>query len=59
VGPEDSKYLEGKFNLPFDRNDLVNLPKYNIYLKLMVDGTATYPFSAITFSSSQAGSILV
>jgi len=57
VGPEDSKYLEGEFNPPFDRNDLVNLPKYHIYLKLMVDGTTSHPFSAITFPSSQIGKV--
>jgi len=57
VGPEDSKYLEGEFNPPFDRNDLVNLPKYHIYLKLMVDGTPSSPFSAVTFPSSQVGQV--
>lgn len=57
VGPEDSKYLEGEFNPPFERNDLMNLPKYHIYLKLMVNGTTSYPFSALTFPSFKAGSI--
>jgi len=57
VGPEDSKYLEGEFNPPFERSDLVSLPKYHIYLKLMVDGTTSYPFSAITFPSSQIGRV--
>jgi len=57
VGPEDSKYLEGEFNPPFDRNNLVNLPKYHVYLKLMVDGTTSHPFSALTFPSSQIGQV--
>ena len=29
-------------------NDLVNLPKYNFYIKLMIDGVASRPFSAKT-----------
>ena len=57
VGPEDSKYLEGELNPPFKRDDLVNLPKYNIYLKLMVDGVTSHPFSAVTFPSSQIGEV--
>jgi len=57
VGPEDSEYLEGEFNSPFEKNDLMNLPKYHIYLKLMVDGTTSHPFSALTFPSFKAGSI--
>ena len=32
----------------FEATDLVNLGKYNIYLKLMVDGVAERPFSAQT-----------
>ena len=32
----------------FYLNDLVNLPKYNIYLKLMIDGVSSRPFSAAT-----------
>jgi CxxC-x17-CxxC domain-containing protein len=32
----------------FNASDLVNLGKYNIYLKLMIDGLAGKPFSATT-----------
>ncbi|MEE8449323.1 MAG: hypothetical protein V3S39_06795, partial [Thermodesulfobacteriota bacterium] len=37
----------------FSVEDLVGLPKYNIYLKLMVDGIASKPFSAATLSPFQ------
>jgi len=48
VGAEDAEFLEKEFYPEFVANDLVNLPKYNIYLKLMIDGVAARPFSAQT-----------
>lgn len=48
IGAEDSEFLEREFMPEFEANDLVNLAKYNVYLKLMVDGIAERPFSAQT-----------
>jgi hypothetical protein len=48
VGAEDGEFLEKEFLPDFNANDLVNLAKYNIYLKLMIDGIASKPFSAQT-----------
>jgi CxxC-x17-CxxC domain-containing protein len=48
VGAEDAEYLEKEFTPEFLASDLVNLAKYNIYLKLMIDGLAGRPFSATT-----------
>lgn len=48
VGAADAEFLEKEFMPEFYLNDLVNLPKYNVYLKLMIDGVASRPFSAIT-----------
>ncbi len=48
VGASDAKYLEEEFLPQFSADDLVNLGKYNIYLKLMIDGVASKSFSAIT-----------
>jgi CxxC-x17-CxxC domain-containing protein len=48
VGAMDTEILEKEFEPTFYANDLVNLDKYNIYLKLMIDGVATRPFSAKT-----------
>lgn len=48
VGAEDAEFLEREFTPEFTAEDLVNLPKYNIYLKLMIDGLAGHPFSAET-----------
>src|SRR3989338_2534168 len=50
VGAEDAEFLEKEFEPEFMLNDLVNLPKYNIYIKLMIDGVASHPFSAQTLS---------
>jgi CxxC-x17-CxxC domain-containing protein len=48
VGAEDAEFLEREFLPEFEANDLVNLGKYNIYVKLMIDGIAGRPFSAET-----------
>ena len=48
VGSTDAEILEKEFAPVFTAEDLVSLPKYNIYLKLMIDGVATSPFSAGT-----------
>ena len=46
VGAEDAEHLEKEFEPVFMMNDIVNLSKYNIYLKLMIDGVAADAFSA-------------
>ncbi len=48
VGGPDAEFLEKEYEPEFMQNDLVNLPKYNVYLKLMIDGVASRPFSAET-----------
>lgn len=48
VGAEDAEFLVKEFTPKFVEEDLVNLPKYMVYLKLMIDGVASEPFSAAT-----------
>ena len=48
VGAMDAEFLEKEFEPVFTANDIVNLPKYHIYLKLMIDGIAGDAFSATT-----------
>ena len=48
VGAEDAEFLEKEFTPEFLAPDIVDLGKYNIYLKLMIDGVAGRPFSAET-----------
>jgi CxxC-x17-CxxC domain-containing protein len=58
VGAADAEFLVREFTPKFTEEDLVNLPKYNIYLKLMIDGVSSDPFSAYTLPpiSRKAGS---
>ena len=46
VGAADAEELVKEFTPVFLEEDIVNLPKYEFYLKLMIDGIASDPFSA-------------
>jgi len=46
VGAEDAEYLTKEFYPVFEKEDFVHLPKYSMYLKLMIDGMTSKPFSA-------------
>lgn len=48
VGSDDAEFLEKEFDPEFTPQDIVNLPNYKIYLKLMIDGITSRPFSAKT-----------
>ncbi len=48
VGAKDAEFLEPEFEPEYVGHDLVNLAKYHIYLKLMIDGIASRPFGART-----------
>ena len=48
VGAEDAPYLVREFQPKFEELDLLQLPNYSIYLKLMINGTPSAPFSAVT-----------
>ncbi|TSC84783.1 MAG: Uncharacterized protein G01um101413_167 [Parcubacteria group bacterium Gr01-1014_13] len=50
VGSTDAEILAKEFAPTFIETDLVNLTKFQIYLKLMIDGVASQPFSANTLS---------
>ncbi len=46
VGATDAEELVKEFAPAFTEEDLVNIPKYEMYLKLMIEGVASDPFSA-------------
>ncbi|MEA2007170.1 MAG: type IV secretion system DNA-binding domain-containing protein [Patescibacteria group bacterium] len=48
VGAADAEFLEKEFEPRFYVQDLVNLENYNIYLRLMINGVTSCPFSATT-----------
>lgn len=51
VGTEDATHMAREMYPEFDVEDFINLPNYKIYLKLMIDGKPSRPFSAVTCNS--------
>jgi len=50
IGASDAAILEQEFLPVFTSEDLVRLPRHAIYIKLLIDGTTSQPFSAITLA---------
>jgi Type IV secretion-system coupling protein DNA-binding domain len=50
VGAEDAPYIVQEFHERFDKNDFLQLPNYRAYIKLMIDGMPSKPFSAVTLA---------
>jgi CxxC-x17-CxxC domain-containing protein len=48
IGAADAEFVEKEFEPLVMMNDIINLPKFEIYLKLMIDGIAGNAFSAKT-----------
>jgi len=48
LGPEDARMIAREYEPVFAPLDLMSLPNHNIYLKLMIDGSPSKPFSATT-----------
>jgi len=51
IDTQDAQRMSQKMFPTFDIEDFVNLPNYHIYLSLMIDGTPSRPFSAVTIRS--------
>jgi DNA helicase HerA-like ATPase len=52
LGPEDAAFIAREFAPTFEPLDFMNLPNHDIYIKLMIDGTPSKPFSATTLPPS-------
>ena len=52
VGAHDAGILARELAPTFELEDLLRLPNFNVFLKLMIDGEPSKPFSAETFASS-------
>lgn len=50
VGAVDAGFLEKELNPPFEVNDIINLDRQQIYLKMTIDGQTSNPFSAKTIT---------
>jgi len=58
LGAEDAAYLAREFDPVFTAEELIRLPNYRIYLRLMIDGEPSQPFSATTVAArAQCGGI--
>ena len=53
VGPADAEILGREFYPRLSPVDLTHLPNHRIYLRLMIDGTVSLPFSAETVAGSE------
>ena len=54
IGAADAETLAPEFAPEFSVADFTNLPNYHIYLKLMIDGKISRPFSATTLPPSDS-----
>jgi len=57
VGAYDAEVLEKEFAPIFTADDLVNLGRFQLYLKLMIDGVSSQPFSAVTMPPIEEPSV--
>jgi hypothetical protein len=48
IGAVDADIISQEFAPLFKQTDFTNLPNFHIYLKMMIDGKISSPFSAIT-----------
>ena len=48
IGMRDAEFLGKEFLPEFGSADLIHLPNYHLYIRLMVNGTVSRPFSAKT-----------
>ncbi|MBN2096702.1 type IV secretion system DNA-binding domain-containing protein [Candidatus Peregrinibacteria bacterium] len=54
VGFDDAEYFSNQFSEEVLPNDIVSLPKYNCYTKLMIDGMPSKTFSLSTLPPPEA-----
>ena len=53
TGAEDAEFLAKEFSPTFNEFDLVNIDRFNVYIKLMIKGTASKPFNMATYPLSK------
>ena len=53
MGAHDAAFVAKELAPKFEAIDLMNLANYSIYLKLMIDGMPSQPFSAATLRPSE------
>lgn len=51
LGATDAKAMAEEFHPVFKQDDFINLPKFGIYLRLLIDGVGSKAFSAVLMKS--------
>ncbi len=54
IGVEDAEIMGKEFAPVFNEFDLVNIDRFNAYIKLMINGTASKPFNMATYPLPRA-----
>ncbi len=49
IGSDDTEFMAKQFQPIFSQSDLLNLDNYNCYVKLLINGATSTPFSMKTF----------
>jgi hypothetical protein len=57
IGVEDAEILGKEFAPVFNEFDLVNIDRYNAYIKLMIKGTASRPFNMGTYPKPENANV--
>ncbi len=57
IGVEDAEIMSKEFSPTFNEFDLVNVDRFNAFIKLMINGTASKPFNLSTMPPAQGGSV--
>ncbi len=55
LGKDDADLIAGQFKGMIGTNDLISLPKYTAYTRLMIDGISSDPFSMKTLPPTKLG----
>lgn len=48
IGPEDAEYVVKQFEPVFNQHDLINIPKFSAYIKMIIDNTTVPAFNIST-----------
>ena len=59
VGTEDAQQLEQQFAPTFSAADLMNVPNWNAFLRVLANGTPTVPFSIATVAPPETDRVRV
>lgn len=51
LGAQDARVIAQELSPPFEASDFTSLPNYSMYLRLLIDGEPSRPFSATTLAS--------